>query len=557
MHILYKALLVGFFIVTLASQGCKKSFLDSYPVNNLSAGNFYKTEDDFTNAVNGIYDALQADRSLSFFPMVDVATPFSVGGGGRFTVYNNGIYGVTAGWNMAETFWISWYQVVFRANVVLDHIDAANLDLDQAVHDRLKGEALFLRSLAYFYLSSLYGDVPLILQEQAYEDVLVPRTPKAEVEAQIIADLQAAEKLLPSVTEYRQQKKLLGRASRGAAQSLLGKVYLYDKKWEAAASEFHKVIEGGDYKLEPVYSDLFWPDHENGEESIFEIQYQSGVGEGNSFVRFCAPSTASNISYAGFNYINPTESYADVFGTIHGYTVSSQFVSREPDASAFRYHFSHSSSDPLFDQLHPYTNRDPRLAWTLWYENTPYIQEFQRRTGQSGVNYRPGYSTESGHNTVKYIVGKLDPSGGDSPGNLIIIRYADVLLMYAEALIEENQTTEAAVYINRVRQRPSVHMPTLQQVELVRGEAIISSQDKMRAFLHNERYRELGFEFGHMYMDMVRWDVFADEMVKYWTANKNGNENPALGSFTKDHYLWPIPAEELNRNPNLVQNAGY
>nr|WP_121272387.1 RagB/SusD family nutrient uptake outer membrane protein [Pedobacter schmidteae] len=550
-------IIVVFCTLTIWS-GCKKGFLDSYPKNSLSAGTFYKTEADFTNAVNGIYDAMQADRELSFFPMTDIATPFAGFGENRFGQYDNGLFGINSGWIMGQTIWAAWYKVVFRANVVLDRIDGEGITMTAKAHDRLKGEALFLRSIAYFYLTYLYGGVPLILKEQKYEELLVPRNGKSEVVARLIADLKTAEQLLPSVTEYRNTKPLLGRASKGAAKSLLGKIYVYEKKWPEAEAKLNEVINiDKDYDLEPKFLDLFWPSTENGKESIFEIQYLGGVKEGNSYVRFAAPNTLSQISTAGFGYVTPTETYTDLFETVNGYPVNSTFVSRVATGSAYRYTFTRQCTDPAFNPAQPYANRDPRLAWTVWYENTPYIAEFQSRAGQTGVKYLQEYANENGHNTVKYIIGKLDLTAGDSPGNMILIRYADVLLLYAETLIELNRTADAAVYINKVRQRPSVMMPTLQTLQTVRGENIITDQTKMRKFLHEERYRELAFEWGHMYMDQVRWDVFADEMVKYWTANKFGGINPALGTFDKRHYLWPIPAEERIRNPQLSQNDGY
>lgn len=550
---------IAILLLTLTTQlGCKKGFLDSYPKNSLSAGTFYKTEADFANAVNGIYDALQADRELSFFPMTDIATAYAGFGENRFGQYDNGIFGVNSGWIMAQTFWSAWYKVVFRANTVLDRIDEPGVTMTAKAHDRLKGEALFLRSLAYFYLTYLYGDVPLVLKEQKYEELLVPRNGRAEVVARLITDLKAAELLLPSVTEYRNNKPLLGRACKGAAKSLLGKVYVYEKKWPEAEAKLNEVINvDKDYDLEPKFLDLFWPPTENGKESIFEIQYLGGVKEGNSYVRFAAPNTLSQISTAGFGYVTPTETYTDLFETTTGFPVKSTFVNRVATGSAYRYTFTYQSADPAFNPAQPYAGRDPRLAWTVWYENTPYITEFQSRAGQTGVKYQQEYSNENGHNTVKYIIGKLDLTAGDSPGNMILIRYADVLLLYAEALIELDRNADAAVYINKVRQRPSVLMPTLQTLQTVRGETIIADKTKLRNFLREERYRELAFEWGHLYMDQVRWDVFADEIVKYWTANKFGGTNPALGSFDKRHYLWPVPAEERNRNTKLSQNDGY
>jgi hypothetical protein len=546
------------FFMGCMQVSCKKGFLESLPKNNLTENSYYKTEADFISAVNAIYDALQADRELSFFPMADIATPFAGFGESRFGQYDNGIFGITDGWVMGQTIWAAWYKVVFRANLVLDHIDQPGVVISQKAHDRLKGEALFLRSLSYFYLTYLYGDVPLITRVLNYDEQQVSRDPHSKIITQLIDDLKAAETLLPSVTEYRNAKGLLGRASRGAAKSLLGKIYVYEKRWPEAEAKLNEVVNiDKDYDLEAKFSDLFWPSNENGKESIFEIQYHSGVKEGNSFVRFCSPNTLSQIQTSGFGYITPTEYYLDQFETVNGFPVASNFVKRESAGSASRYTFTYSSADPVYDPAKPYDLRDPRLAWTAWYENTPYITEFQSRTGQSGVNYLQQYANENGHNTVKYIIGRLDPTAGDSPGNLILIRFADVLLLYAEALLKNDKLSDATAVINRVRQRPSVNMPTVQAVETARGIAISSDKDALFRYLQKERYRELAFEWGHMYMDQIRWDVFADEMVNYWTAKKYGHNNPALGSFNKDHYLWPIPAEERSRNPKLGQNDGY
>ncbi|MGX5820197.1 RagB/SusD family nutrient uptake outer membrane protein [Chitinophaga lutea] len=540
----------------LCLQGCSK-FLESYPKNNLSTGTFFRTEEEFTNAVNGIYDACQDGRALGFFPMTDMATPFALSGVNRFGQFHNGIINLTPGYEMSQTFWTSYYRIVFRANLVLEHIDNPDAQLSQKARNRLKGEALFLRSFAYFYLTQLFGDVPLVLKTQQYQELQVPKDPKAKVVDQLIADLKEAAAILPSVKEYRADKKLLGRASRGAAKALLGKLYVFEKRWADAETLLSELITDADYDLESKFSDMFWPDKENGIESIFEIQFSDLAGEGNSIVRFCAPITASGISSSGFNYINPTEYYTDQFETVNGFPVQSTFVKRELEGAAFRRYYNYASPDPAYVPGTPFEKRDPRLKWTLWYEGTPYIAEFQSRSGQTGITYKPSYAVESNHNTVKYIVGKMDKTGTDSPQNLIVLRYADVLLLYAEALLEQNKLGPATTWINKVRQRPSVAMPTVQQVETARGIAISTDQTALRKYLHTERYRELAFEWGHMYFDMVRWDELSGEMVRYWTAGKDGASNPALTAYPKYFYRWPLPAEEIARNPKLEQNPGY
>lgn len=108
-----------------------------------------------------------------------------------------------------------------------------------------------------------------------------------------------------------------------------------------------------------------------------------------------------------------------------------------------------------------------------------------------------------------------------------------------------------------VRQRPSVMMPTVEQVGIITGTPVATDKLELTNFLRKERFRELAFEWGHMYSDMVRWDILAEETTAYWKANRDGFNNPALSSFSKDYYLWPIPQAEIVKNPNLTQNPGY
>ena len=374
------AFCIGIFLV---GNSCTNNFLDSYPLNSLSSETFYKTEADFTAAINGSYDALQAN-SKGYMPMIDIATPFSLGGGGRFTVFNKGQFAVTPSWGWGKTMWQGFYLIAFRANSVLDRIDNEDVDMSQSSHDRIKGEALFLRSLSYFYLSNLWGDVPLILKEQAYDEVLAPNTPKSEIVTQLIADLKMAENLLPSVTEYRSNKSLLGRASKGAAQMLLSKVYMYEKMYGEAEATLFEIIGSGDYQLEPKFSDMFWPDNENGMESIFEIQYKEGLKESTGFVRFCSPHTASGISYRGYRYIQPNEVFCDLYETVNGDKVVSTYASTVTAAPFDYFTFDRTSTDPTFDPGDPYANRDPRLKWTVWYEDTPYADEFMDKNRSNG-----------------------------------------------------------------------------------------------------------------------------------------------------------------------------
>ena len=539
-------------------NSCSEDFLTKYPSDKITAGTFFKTESDYVSAINGAYDGLTKQSDTDYFPMTDMATPFSNGGGGRYTIYKFGVLGLNSSWVMASGRWSSQYTAIARANNILENIDNNDAVISDAMRARIKGEALFIRAYAYFNLTFLMGDVPLITAHQRYADLLVQSTPKANVVNQIVADLKMAETLLPSVKTYRGTKNL-GRVSMGAAKSLLGKVYVFEKRWQEAKDKLSEVISSGDYSLVPNFSDQFWPTGENGSESIFEIQYEINDlgGQRNGLVTFMGFSAESNTySKTGYFYINPTQYFADLYQTKGGYEVTSTFKELQSTKPYRTWVYNYKCSDPAFDANSPFANRDPRLKWTIWYEDTPYIAEFQTRTGQTGVNFKSKYIPESNYASVKYMTGNLGPQSS-SPMNMIVLRYADVLLLYAEANIELNNLPEAVKYINMIRQRPSVMMPTVEQVGQSQGIAIASNKTELTKFFRKERFRELAFEYGHMYFDMVRWDILADETVNYWTANRDGFNNPALTAFSKDYYLWPIPQDEIVKNPNLKQNPGY
>lgn len=554
-----------FLIVVLISfigQGCGEEFLTQYPQDQLTAGTFYKTDKDFIAAANGIYDGGIQAANTEFMCFLDMATPFADCAGGRFNVYQmrrtNGVIDVNDNFWGSGVYWPLYYNTISRANIVLANLENEDSEASEAIIKRTEGEALFLRAFAYFNLTHLFGDVPLITSILPYEEVQVPNTPKAQVVAQIIADLTRAQELLPSAKDYRGTSEI-GRASKGAAQSLLGKMYLYSEDWSNAETWFDKVIASGDYELEPYYVDMFWPSGENGMESIFEIQYKvNDPGDRNRLTQYIGFHNNSNTYWTGgWFYIHPTQYYVDQFETVNGYKVESQFVSREGSdliAGGFNFNYNYSSSDPSYDANDPHAIQDPRLKWTVWYDDTPYIEEdYNSRSATTGANFNRDYSKATNHCTVKYMTGKLDPQ--DHTGmNMIVIRYADVLLMAAEAKLEQNKLDPAVALINQVRDR--VGMPGISAVEAAQGVSIASDQSSLRYYMRAERYRELAFEWGHIYYDQIRWKIFDDEMESFWVDGRDGHTFPSL-VWNDRYWLWPIPGGEMGRNENLTQNSGY
>lgn len=558
-------LLIGFLVVT---HSCGEEFLTQVPLDKLSTETYFKSDAEFIAATNGVYDAMIKRNEAEFVAMFDMATPFAdCGGEFRFAMYqprrNNGVLAIDDTYWGSVTMWPIFYNIVERANVVLDKIDVDEPDVSEAILNRCEGECRFLRAYAYFNLVQLFGDVPLITGYLPYNELQQPRAPKAEVYNQIIEDLTIASEKLPSVTKYRGTAEL-GRASKGAAQSLLGKTYLFMKDYSNAEIWLDKVINSGDYELERYYVDLFWPDNENGIESIFEVQYNSndpsGGDDRNRWPQYAGFEMASNTYWSnGWRYMEPTEYYCDQFETKKGYKVTSKFIKQlknEDMPEGINFQYSFISDDPDMEFSDPYEIRDPRLKWTVWYDNTSYIEEdFAERGLCPNANFKMGYSRFSNHCSVKYLTGKVSPQD-ESDMNMIVIRFADVLLMAAEAKLEQDKLGPAVDLINRVRQRPSVSMPTIEEVGQVQGIDIAGSQENLRQYMREERYRELAFEWGHMYYDQIRWGIFDDEMEKFWVNGRDGWTNPDF-VWNDAWWLWPIPGDEFARNKHLIQNPGY
>ncbi|WP_288259276.1 RagB/SusD family nutrient uptake outer membrane protein [uncultured Bacteroides sp.] len=559
-------LLIGI-VASIFLSSCE-DFLTTYPQNQLTAGTFFKTDDDFAAAANGMYSVMTGYPS-EFFPMIDGITPFAgetaTSRCGVFNPYNGRLPMVSSSLDFTRQCWQNMYKGIACANNILTNTEKPT-NVSQQVFDRTLGEAYFIRGYAYFTLVTLFGDVPLFTEPQvSYDQVLKPRTPKSEVITQIIADFEKAKKLLPSVKEYRGTANL-GRASKGAAQAFLGKVYVYEERWADAKKEFAALVDvqNPDYDLTPHYYDQFWPDGENGIESIYEIQYDpsrpaaTGQYAMNRFMDFINPPAEANMNFTGgFGYLEPTEYYCDLFETLNGYKVASTYIDRTDATPGPIFNYNYESKDPQFNATAPYEIRDPRLKYTVWYEDSPTVDEFIQKTGQNNANFKSRYSKTSNHCVVKYIVGKLGGKGGYSPMNMIVMRYADVLLLYAETCIHENDLSKAVSLINRVRNR--VKMPSVEQIGTVQGVDIAGNKENLMKYLQQERFRELGFEWGHMMFDMARWDILVSELKEYWTPGRDGW--PAFSDialqFTKDCYLFPIPEQEMTSNPLLKQNPGY
>jgi len=395
--------------------------------------------------------------------------------------------------------WGSAYKIINRANVVLDRVPA--ITMDPALRTRVLGEAHFLRALAYFDLVRCFGDVPLIEHEvKSLDGLRVSRTPAAQVQALIVSDLQEAISGLPPSYSGAD----VGRVTRGAAQALLAKVYLTAKDWTNAAQLAGQVMASQRYTLLPNWKDNFKIATKiTNSESIFEINYDGVLdpGAGSVHTLFSLPSGFPGGDAYGLMTVAP--SLAALFDSgdtrgLHGTFITTPY------------------KDALGDSV----------SWTDPPANLgPAFNKYLDETDFENMHTRAWVKQAN---------------------DWIVLRYADVLLMYAEAVNEGGTATagtaEAALSLVRVRA----------------GRVPVSglSQGVFRDLVRLERRREFVFE-GQRFFDLVRWGVL-DSAIRAKTAELHAIDplEVPIPHGVKGSLL-PIPLSELNINPNLTQNPGW
>ena len=482
-----KILFTLFLILGLTIQ-CSEEFLERTPPSSLTEDIFFKTEEDALATINAAYAAIQLRPMYAEnYPKVAEVPSDDV------TLNNTGGLGFdTFTWNAAEGqldgVYQSCYEGILRANLAIQRIP--EIDIDQNLANRLVGEAKFLRALYYWHLATVFGEVPLILEADPsdLDKSAVAKSSNDAIYQQMITDLQEAESALPA--EYNEAN--VGRATKGAAQALLGKVYLYAEDYQNAEANFLKVINSGLYDLFPDFAELFTEANENSVESIFEIQY-ANVGGGTWAGSDGANNNETNLRWrlnlpqccGGFGNLLPTQSIVDAF----------EEGDPRLDASIFR-------DGDFYDEVDPvYSSEWTPTGYTIKKGMFPVV----RNEAGSGLNW-------------------------------MVIRYADVLLMYAEAANENGNMQDAIDAINEVRDR--VDMPALPTDEF----PVSTKQEVFDAIVH-ERRVELAFEY-HRFNDLKRWGLAEEELGP-------------LGYQAPKHRYYPLPQAELDVNPELEQNPNY
>jgi hypothetical protein len=515
-------------LTTLVITSCE-DLLDTVPTDRISTDIFWKTEKDATLAANAVYTHITqpsviqtAAHYASWDGMTDIGytnlpqSPESFILQGTFDQLNGRI----------ANDWINLYAGVRSANAFLNNVDRVQTT-NTALIDRLKGEVRVLRAYFYSQLAFLYGAVPLLTTELTLEESRkVTETPVNEVWDFVSTEFTEAAALLPPTQTEK------GRVTKGTALSLKARYMLYAGRYQEAADAASAVIGSNVYSIIPVYKNLFAYATENNAEIIFDIQLVKDIYATDIYSVF-APRSA-----AGRNLYVPTKKLVDAYEMTNGLPI---------DAPGSGY-----------DPATPYTNRDPRLAYSIFVDGDmlPNGKVFNPKPNSTtGDAVGSSFAVSpTGFNVEKYVHAADFATPTNSGINLILMRYAELLLTYAEAKVELNQI-DATVYdaINKVRQRPDVNMPAVTTGK---------TQDELREIVRHERLVELAFE-GQRYFDIRRWGIAEIVMpgkvygMTYTDPNgvlKTAEVPSWTNTWAERNYLWPVPQAERDMNNNLGQS---
>ncbi|MDB5000579.1 MAG: RagB/SusD family nutrient uptake outer membrane protein [Mucilaginibacter sp.] len=499
---LYK---ISFFLCFLAVTSCKKDFLDLSDPTTKTADKFYQTEDQVQQAVSGAYSSLQ-DHVNSQYVFAEMSSdnttiqlnPSDRGQTDRVEAFE--FWNVTAtNVNIADLYNQS-YNALYNINFALSKIDGVSAISDKK-KAQYKGELQFMRAYYYFNLVRYFGPVVLLTEPLASSSdaFKTARSPESEVYAHIVKDLSDAAASLPAKSEYTGAD--VGRASKGSALGLLGKVYLTTKEYAKAESTLRQILPLG-YSLVNEYASVFDTNNKNNSESLFEVQYQGGnnLGEWSSFIYAFAPRNSA--------------------GAITGF----------------------STSRPQ--------------GWNIPTKNM--ISEFEANDKRKAVALKEGYTNAAGIFVAIPFVNKYNHPhtiDGRTDDNWPVLRYSDVLLMLAEAINEQGGPGSAYQYINQVRQRAGLGALSGLSQETFR--AAIRHERRVELAFENDRWFDLKRALTNAQM-VTLLNAHGQAEKASPTVDRSGV--PFTGNDYKfDGYeaLYPIPDRQLFLDDNLTQNPGY
>ena len=517
----------------LMLTGCNDWLKDEAP-GSQDFDDFFTSGAVAIQTINACYVPLAWEYNNSYFSewfFGDVASDDALKGGQDVAdgadAYDIDNFKVNANNAIVLDYYRAKYQGIARCNLALQQVSEMEPDeyMTQERKDCLLGEAYFMRAFYYFQLVRVYGGVPLVdFVIDSSDRWQQPRATAQEVYDHIVADLLKAESMLWNKSKYPAED--LGRATKGAAQAMLCKVYLYSKDYDNAylwGKKFREEQYGKEYTLCGNYSDNFTLAGENGPESVFEIQYME----------------------------DPTSDYGDGFGFTRGTFTT---ILTRPRCSELGARKGWGWNHPTRNLYAEFEQGDPRREATVGVPSETAQQEVEvNYLGSPYYNNKTAYSDNGDFPSLSH--------DSRSPMNYRLVRASDVLLLYAEAALESGKDLAGAKWaLEEVRKRarncsadPANTLPAFP------GYGYADTTDGLRQAIRHERRVELGME-GHRWFDLVRWGIAYEVLDKdqgSYGKNESAEARAEMANFIKGkNELFPIPAEEINLNP-MEQNSGY
>jgi starch-binding outer membrane protein, SusD/RagB family len=506
--------------LALGTFSCQEKLEQANP-NFQTSTTFWQNQDDALKGVNAAYLSLVIDggymRSTNL--LLDNRGDDAKSNSPWDQMYNSGKFALNAG-NDAIYGWAygSYYEGIAKANQVIDNVPG--ISMDAGLKSRILGQAHFLRGLYFFHLVNMFGNVSLPTSSvKTKEDFFIPQSTPAEGWKLVIADFKKASELLP--VSYGSiegpDKGQVGRATKGAALGYLGKSQLFTKDFTSAAATFKSVIDLGVYDLVTDYADNFTEKNENNKESVFEVQFATNAG-------------GTDMNWGG----EPQPGWGRYTGRAITYGARGYgWTDVQPTKWVYEQYLKEKTTDGKLD---------PRLYATIFFNGegvTIYGKPFAERYKNNPTDLNDLFVKKYSNDGVK-----ADEFDWRSGVNERLLRYADILLMYAECLNETGKTSEAYPLIQRVRSRAKLgDLATLKPN---------MNQTQMRDQLATERLLEFCLE-GHRFDDINRWGWLKDaaKLAELKT------HDPEFSSYQPGREFFPIPQREINTNPGVKQNASY
>lgn len=563
--------------------GCRGDLMDLSPYGSIASGNMWTTENLADMGVVGIYNVLRYENVGLDLYKFDC---YGVSADCRDRDYSLTTGSTTSSDGQFSGYWRVNYEGIGRCNDAIANLP--NAPLADSKRARLIAESKFLRAFFYYKLNMMFKGVPLYLEPAELDELTKGRDSEEAVWNQVITDLTDVINTAEIPDKYEKGDGEYGRATKGAAYALRGKVYLWMKDWAKAEADLRKVGDLGYALFQGGYKQLFKEANESSDEMIFSMQCIGEDGYGNTFsFRYGSRDTYGscwNTYLVSTDFVNTYEcgdgkpfnwdDYIPGFNEMKPAARSVYFL-RDGLTEAEKEKMKENGADmskylPEGNEariLKAYENRDPRLAATVITPYSQYLGSYSSvdytytlRWPYRGADAADPYDLKTDtNNRYYYLFRKFVAEGTNeipnrsySPIDIPLIRYADVVLSLAEALNEQGKTDEAITWVNKVRERAGAALLNSNQYTQVSG------QDNMRERIRNERRWEFAGE-GVNFFDEMRWKTLHQSKFFEGAGLKQiWGEIQYSYSWGGDHlYNWAIPRSEIQMNENLKQNEGW